>query len=255
MWSLARETLTRLTFDADVDLSPVWTPDGRRIVFSSARTGAYNLYALDISRAGTDQRLTRSANTQLPDSVTADGASVIAHEVQPQTRSDIERVSLAGPNGAPARGEPLVHGPFDDWNGEVSPDGSLLAFQSGGAGTQEIYVSPYPDVSRARWQISSGGGQAPAWTRRGGELIYVDGSGRLTAVAIQRSGGDVHAISRTPIGTRSYASPVPWRSYDVSADGQRFLIIREDETTHASPIQFVVVQHWFDELRRILPTS
>ena len=257
MWSLSRQTLTRLTLDADIDLNPMWTRDARRVIFSSARAGVYNLYALDINRAGSEVRLTRSANTQLPNSVTADGAFVILHEVRPGSGSDIDRFPLQpGQATAPASGERLVHGPSDEWNGEVSPDGSLLAFQSGESDQAEVYVCPYPDVARARWQLSSGGGQEPAWTRGGRELVYVDGSGRLMVVSIERSGGEVHAVSRTTIATRGYANPVPWRSYDVSADGQRFLVIRQDDDgKDAAPIQFTVVQNWVDELRRLLPPS
>ena len=166
----SRQTLTRLTLDADIDLNPMWTRDARRVIFSSARAGVYNLYALDINRAGSEVRLTRSANTQLPDSVTADGAFVILHEVRPGSGSDIDRFPLQpGQASAPASGERLVHGPSDEWNGEVSPDGSLLAFQSGESDQAEVYVCPYPDVARARWQLSSGGGQEPAWTRGGRE--------------------------------------------------------------------------------------
>jgi eukaryotic-like serine/threonine-protein kinase len=256
-WSIARQTLTRLTVDADVDLSPVWTPDGRRIVFSSARTGVYNLYALDVQRAGADVRLTRGANTQLPDSVTADGGFVILHEVRPVTRSGIDRVAL--PSGLTAAGaaERLIDGPFDEWNGEVSPDGSLISFQSGDSGHEEVYICPYPDVNRARWQVSSGGGREPAWVRGGRELAYIDGTGSLAAVGIVRAGDDVRVESRTVIAARVSGSVAawPWRTYDVSADGRRFLVIRgEGAAAQTSPLQFTVVQNWFDELSRLLPS-
>ena len=90
-WDSARQTLARLTFDADIDLAPVWTPDSRRVVFASSRAGGYNLYARDVNGSTADVRLTTSANTQVPDSVTTDGAFVIAHEVRPTTDSDIVR--------------------------------------------------------------------------------------------------------------------------------------------------------------------
>ena len=141
VWNVLRQTLTRLTFDADVDLSPVWTPDGRRIVFASTRTGVYNLYAREVDGAASDMRLTSGANTQLPDSVTSDGAFVIGHEVRPQTRSDLVRFPLNPPRDAgAAAAEGLVETPSEEWNGEVSPDGRFLAYQSEESGqTESMY--------------------------------------------------------------------------------------------------------------------
>jgi eukaryotic-like serine/threonine-protein kinase len=258
MWSLARQTLTRLTFDADIDLSPVWTPDGQRVIFSSARAGAYNVYAVAVNATGADVRLTRSANTQLPDSVTPDGKFVIVHEVRPESESDVDRLALrTTAQPAAAAPEPLLRRPFNEWNGEVSPDGSLLAFESGessgDSGQSEIYISPYPDVTRARWQLSSGGGHAPVWTSGGRELVYIDASTRLTVASIERTGDTVRAVSRTVVAARIYSNLV-WRSYDVSADGKRFLCIRQDEGAPTPSMQFTVVQNWFNEVRRVLPT-
>jgi serine/threonine-protein kinase len=252
-WSVGRQTLTRLTFDPDVDVSPVWMPDGRRIVFSSARSGAYNLYMLDVNRSGSAVRLTTSADTQLPDSVTADGTSLIAHEVRPRTRSDLTRFPLA-PDGRVGAGQALAQTQYNEWNGGVSPDGTLLVFQSVESGDEEIYVAPFPDVARAHWQLSSGGGRAPVWTRGGREVVYLDSAGRLNVVAIERSDGEVRSGSRAMISTSAYTDPVPWRSYDVSADGERFVVIKQDRAAPDSPrAHFVVVQRWFDELRRQLP--
>ena len=258
LWDLSRQTLTRLTFDADVDLSPVWTPDGRRIVFASTRTGVYNLYAREIDGSASDVRLTTGANTQLPDSVTADGVFVIGHEVRPQTRSDLVRFPLdpGRATGAMAA-EGLVETPFEEWNGEVSPDGRFLAYQSDESGQNEVYVRPYPQVASARWQVSSSGGMAPVWTRKGRELIYLDGAHHLTAVAVDTTGPTIRTAVPATLVTTAYASPGPWRAYDVSADGQRFLVMKEGaaRSQDASPPGFVVVQNWFEELKRLVPVK
>ena len=258
VWDLSRQTLTRLTFDADIDLSPVWTPDGRRIVFASTRTGVYNLYAREVDGSSSDVRLTTGANTQLPDSVTADGAFVIGHEVRPRTKSDLVRFPLDPGRGAKAMAaEGLVETPFEEWNGEVSPDGRFLAYQSEESGQTQVYVRPYPRGANARWQVSSSGGMAPVWTRKGHELIYLDGAGRLTAVAVDTTASTVQTAMPVTLVTTAYAAPGPWRAYDVSADGQRFLVMKEGagRPQDASPPGFVVVQNWFEELKRLVPSK
>jgi serine/threonine-protein kinase len=257
VWSLGRQTLTRQTFDRDVDICPVWTPDGRRLVFASTRTGVFNLYVRDVDNARSDVRLTSSANTQLADSITPDGAFVIAHEVRPQSKSDLVRVSLASGTGAgSAVGEGLVDGPFNEWNGEVSPDGRFLAYQSTESGETEVYVRPYPNVTGARWQVSSGGGTEPAWTRNGRELIYLDAAQHLTAAEVKVSDASFTTGSIVRLSTTAYAAPGVWRSYDISPDGQRFVVMRStNDSTPITTPAFVVVQHWVDELRRLVPSK
>ena len=258
MWDMARRTLTRLTFDADVDMSPVWTPDGRRVVYTSARTGVYNLYAVDVDGAGPDIRLTAGANTIVPTSVTADGLFVIAQEVRPVTEADLVRVPLAaGPVTTAVTAEGLVETPFDEWSGEVSPSGRFVAYLSGESGQSEIYVRPYPPVSSARWQVSSGGANDAAWTRGGRELIYSDQRGRLLAVPVVAMGPTFRTGVPSALGWGIDTPYVAWRNYDVSPDGLRFLVLKKlAETPQAtSPVGFVVVQHWFEELKRLLPSQ
>ena len=258
VWSLARQTLTRLTFDPDVDLSPVWTPDSRRVVFASARTGVYNLYARDVDGTAPEVRLTSGANTQLPDSVTPDGTFVIGHEVRPQTKSDVARFALApGSGNGVAASDDLVNTSFEEWNGEVSPDGRFLAYQSAESGQTEVYVRPFPQGATARWQVSAGGGTAPVWTRDGRELVYLDADHHVTAVTVETTGATFRAGAPATLVRTEYAGPgLPWRTYDVSPDGQRFLVMKRDGSPQdaALPV-FVVVQNWFEELKRLLPSK
>ena len=258
MWDLARKTLTRLTFDADVDMNPVWTPDGRRVVFASSRTGVFNLYARDVDESTPDVRLTAGANTQLPSSVTHDGAFVIGQEVRLHTRSDLVRVALAPGRGAGATAaESVVETPLDEWNGEVSPDGRFIAYESDESGQSEVYVRPYPQASNARWQVSSGGGTEPVWTRGGRELIYRVDALRLTAVPVETPGLAFRTGTPSTLAVRVDPVSAAWRAYDVSADGQRFLVMRKppDGLRATVPAGFVVVQNWFEELKRLVPAK
>ncbi len=253
LWNLARQTLTRQTFDPDIDLAPVWTPDGRRLLFASTRTGAFNIYSHDVNDPHGDVRLLASPNTQLPNSVTPDGSGLIAHDVRLKTKSDLIRVPLTSPaGGAPVD---LVNGPFDEWNGELSPDGRFLAYQSTESDAIEVFVRPYADANGPHWQVSSGGGVEPVWSRDGRELIYLDASRRLTSVKVGTSGSTFTFGTPTTISTTPIASGGIWRSYDIAPDGQRFLVMKQEAgTSLAVAPGFVVVQNWLEELRALVPS-
>jgi serine/threonine-protein kinase len=255
-WDLARQTLARLTFDADMDIAPVWTPDSRRVVFASARTGAYNLYARDVDGAAGDVRLTSGANTQVPGSVTPDGTRVIAQEVRPETKSDLVGFALTPAGGAGlAAAEGLVETPFEEWSGEISPDGRFIAYQSEESGQSEIYVRPSQVGATARWQVSSGGGDAPVWTLGGRELLYLDAAGQVMAVAT--TGAAFRPGRPSTLAGRIEPMGLAWRTYDVSSDGQRFLVMKKlpERAQDTSAPGFVVVQHWFEELARLVPAK
>ena len=110
---------------------------------------------------------------------------------------------------------------------EISPDGRYLAYQSDESGRYEVYVRPFPQVDRGRWQISTGGATRPVWARSGRELFYLDESGALTAVPVQTSGPTFIVGSPATVFDTKYVEPNPARHYDVSPDGQRFLMLKD----------------------------
>ena len=151
---------------------------------------------------------------------------------------------------------PLVRTPFTERNGIVSPDGRWLAYEANDSGQFEIYVRPYPDVDRGHWQVSTGGGTRPLWARTGQELFYLSLTGALMRVAIER-GPTWAASAPTKLLNEGYFTVPgvnPGRTYDISPDGQRFLMIKAGGASDqvAAP-QIVVVQNWFEELRRLVP--
>jgi eukaryotic-like serine/threonine-protein kinase len=168
-WDLARLTLTRLTFTRGLDMHPVWSPDGRRVFFSSDRDGARNLFAQAADGTGTAARLTTSPNGQDATAVTPDGKQLLFTELAPQSGSDVMQVAVTEPHTV----TPLVHTSAVERNGTVSPEGRWLAYEANDSGSFEIYVRPYPDVASGRWQISAEGGRQPLWSRDGRELFYV----------------------------------------------------------------------------------
>ena len=145
---------------------------------------------------------------------------------------------------------PLVQNLFPGAFAEISPDGRYLAYQSDDSGTLEVHVRPFPQVDSGRWQISTGGGTRPAWSRSGRELFYVDASMTLTAVPVRTSGPTFSMGSPAKVFDTKYAQPRPARHYDVSADGQRFLMLRASAADlNATPAGMVVVEHWLEELK------
>ncbi len=253
---VGRETLTRLTSDPGVDQIPVWTPDGRRVIWTSQRsgTGNPNLFWQAADGTGAAERLTTNPLPQFPTSVAPDGMRVVLFENSAKTAS--QDVSMVALNGQRAT-EMIVATSAMETGGEVSPDGRWLAYQSNESGQFEVYVRPFPKVDTGRWQISTLGGTRPAWARSGRELFYLDGEGLLTAVPVQTGGptfsaGKPTRILNTRYHAGSTARGIDVRGYDVSADGQRFLMIKESEPSgqaQAETARMVVVLNWFEELK------
>jgi serine/threonine-protein kinase len=262
IWSLAGETLTRLTFDSATDGWGLWTPDGRRVIFNSTRSGSRgiaigNLYWQASDGTGAAERLIDSPNSQMPNAITPDGTKLVVREVTADG-SDLLLLPLQGER----RTQPLVQTPYTERNADISPDGRWLAYESNESGEFEVYVRPFPNVNDGRWQVSTGGGTVPLWARNGREMFFMTLRGEsLMAAAILESPGNAAFRSGTPIklfDTRGYFAPTggpnqrdPGRTYDVSADG-RFLMIKDVSVRQetSAPQSITVIQNWVEELKR-----
>ena len=253
VWDVVRLTLTRLTFTPGIDSYPVWTPDGRRLLWASDREGGRNLYAQAADGTGAVERLTTSPNLQNATAVTPDGTRLIFTETAPQTGDDVMQVSVTGTHTV----TPLVRTPAAERNGIVSPDGRWLAYEASDSGSVEIYVRPYPDVASGRWQVSTGGGERPLWSRDGRELFYVSPTAALMRVGVERAASWAATTPTMLLKDGSVMTPGNnlGRNYDISKDGQRFLTVRPVKASDAPPPQMVVVQHFDQELKRLVPTK
>ena len=194
VWDLAGQTLRQLTFDPGDDTWPVWTADGRHIVFASSRAvpGPFNLYRQAVDGTGTVDRLLASITQQFPTAATPDGTLIVGYEVAARAARDLVLFPL-GDAARQLRSEPLIQTAFDELGADVSPDGHYTAYQSNESGRSEIEVRPFPQVSKGRWRISNGSGTQPRWSRDGRELFYVDGESMLNAVKIQTTGSTFNA--------------------------------------------------------------
>ena len=146
--------------------------------------------------------------------------------------------------------------PFNEQNAEVSPDGAWLAYQSNASGTDEICVQPFPDVEQGRWQVSTGGGTQPLWAPSGRELFYRAPDGKLMAVPIRPGPGFTRGNAVVVVDRAYFAGAgALGRTYDVSPDGTRFLMIKDAAASTGTAPQLVVVLNFFEELKRLVPTK
>ena len=177
------------------------------------------------------------------------------YEIHPQTQPDLVALSLDGDGSS----EPLLVTEFNEWNAEISPDGRWLAYQADASGQYEIYLRPFPNVDEGLQQVSRGGGFQPLWSRDGSELFYLGPGGPLTAVSV-RTDPSFDFGNPEVVFEESYFDAfagVGGRTYDVSPNGERFLMIKAggvagDETP---PAELILVQNWLDELKRLVPTD
>jgi serine/threonine-protein kinase len=247
-----RPPLTRLTTDPGLDLGPIWTLDGRRIIFASDRSGGVmNLWWQSADGTGTAERLTTSPDRQAATSLTLDG-DVLFNDQAPNTGSDIMRLPLRGDR----RPVVVLQTKANEGNAIVSRDGHWMAYESDSSGHAEIYVRPYPNVEAAPRQVSPAGGTRPLWARNGKELFYVAPDGALMRIPVEATAAvwnngkpeKLFDMQESNIGGLL-------RTYDVSPDGQRFLLVRPAGIDPGASPNMILVQHFDEELKHLVLTK
>jgi serine/threonine-protein kinase len=251
LYDLARDTLTRFTFEGNTNRNAVWTPDGKRIAFYSNKDGAtVSLYWQLADGSGGPERLRTSDHGSIPRSFSPDGQLLAFHENNPKTGKDIWVLRLSD-----RKAEPFLRTPFNEGGPIFSPDGHWLAYVSDESGRPEIYVQPYPGPG-GKWQISTEGGTEPAWNHNGRELFYRSGN-KMMAVDVATQPSFSAGKPRLLFEGQYFMSvwPLLGTAYDVSADGQRFLMVKGTEQAAASGTQINVVLNWFEELKQKVPAG
>jgi len=252
IWDLIRSRLRNLTLDPSEDRFPSWR-NGHQIVFSSSRgDGQVHLWSQEVDGTGAAEPLTTNGNLQVVTGITTDGATAIYSELTPSMGRDLMEVALDGTR----RVTPLLSTEFEERNGTVSPDNHWLAYESNRSGSFDIYVRPFPNVGGREFPVSTAGGRQPLWSRDGKELFYFGPDNALMDAAVEASGATWSA--GTPVKLlepRYYTGTGTGRAYDVSKDGH-FLMIKgpAGDSPAASP-SIIVVQHFDDELKRLVPTN
>ena len=264
VWDFARETLTRLTFDQGYDGFPEWMPDGKTVIFNSGRGGVGNLYRKAVDGTGVVERLSESDDTHFPFTVTPDGTRLVLGERSGVSGVlDLAVLTLDGDSAV----EPLLDTDFVVSNAHLSPGGRWLAYQSDASGGFEVYVRPFPNVDSGRWQISSGGGFHALWGPDGHELFFRTSEGALMRVTIDTGDtGDTDSAFRPGnperlIEAGAYFLGPLARTFDISPDGRRFLMIKEGvaasdaDDPYGELTRLIVVQNWFQELNARVPVD
>lgn len=242
VYNIRRSTASRLTFTEDNNW-PTWTPDATRVIFSSSREGAENLFLRKADGSDDALRLTTSDLRHRPESVSPDGTVLTYRESKPTGGWDIWRLRLDG-EGAPT---PFRATPFQEYGSVFSPDGRWVAYTSNESGTYEVYVEPF-SAPGAKSLVSTGGGGGPIWARNGRELAYNTGK---TLMVVPIRGGDVLTIGSPRALFESDNLGDTVANYDVAPDGDRFLVVRSTEPV----TELRVVLNWTEELKRLVPAE
>lgn len=239
IWTIEveRRAATRFTFQPELQLAPVWSPGGERIAFACSEDGPLNLCVKAVSGMDEEQRLTKSQNTQVPEDWSRDGRFLLYQESSSETGRDLWIFPMTPEQGSAER-EPasFLRTPFDESQGQFSADGRWIAYCSDESGRDEIYVRSFQGAERAsggKWRVSTGGGSQPRWRGDGKELFYLTADGTVMAAAVSDiASGFETGTPRALFGPVSVSSPERDFAYDVTDDGQRFIMVTsEDESS------------------------
>jgi eukaryotic-like serine/threonine-protein kinase len=254
LWILdiARGNLQQMTNDPGQDAQPTWLWDSRRVMFSSTRDGPPNLYVQSWDGTGAATRLTTSDNPQYPQVIGSENGFAIFIEQRPGS-NDLGLVRLRE-DGAATSGDArmLFDGPYNENTAAVSFDNRLIAYTSNESGMNEVYARTFPALAN-RIKVSTAGGTRPVFSRDGRELFYAELGGRIMAVAVSVDGsfGTPKKLFDWPtIGIPGFG-----RTFDVTPDGRRFLMVKEADEAQAGSSDINIVVNWIETLKQRLPAN
>jgi serine/threonine protein kinase len=242
VYDVLRGIRTRFTFDPAAEFEAIWSPDGRTIIFSSNRKGYFDLYRKSSNGAGAEELLYADDHLKRPLSWSPDGKLLLLSAADPATGTHLWTLPLAGD----PKPVPFLRTAFNEQNGQFSPDGRWVAYQSNESGRDEVYAAPFPGPGGKR-QISSGGGSFPRWRKDGKEMFYVAADLRLTAADVSTKADTLEVGAARPLFGTVYTAG-GFYTYDISADGQRILMAVPP--AHGAGEPLTLVQNWAAELKK-----
>jgi eukaryotic-like serine/threonine-protein kinase len=247
IYDLGRDVKTRFTFSRDTKGPAVWSPTGAEIVFSETDKGSFTLRRKASNGAGNEdpvRTVDEGKIEGLPGSWSGDGR-YIALTVEGNPMQPVPSEIWVFPFGD-RKPYPFIHGAFDVASPRFSPDARWLAYVSNESGRSEIYVTPFP-AKNTKVQISSTGGNWPVWRQDGKEIYYVDPAGELTAAEIKIKSSELTVGKTQQLFQQSFVES-SGQPFDLSMDGQQFLVNRVGEPGMAKPV--TVILNWHVGLRK-----
>jgi Tol biopolymer transport system component/DNA-binding winged helix-turn-helix (wHTH) protein len=243
IYDLTRGLRTRFPLDPGVEMIGVWSPDGRTVAFDSSRKGRHDLYRRAADGTGNEELLYADNLEKGPSSWSPDGQWLLYNALSPGSQWDVWVLPLSPKKpDASAQPYPFLQTAFNEQQAQFSPDGQWVLYQSDESGRGEIYVTRFP-VPRGKRRISMAGGSQPRWRRDGKEIFYISPEGNLTVVPVTMNRaiievGEPRALFGPLMGDQGF-------TYDVSADGRRFLAETSWQgNALAGNDALILVQNW-----------
>ncbi len=237
---LANNAMTRLTFSPGLNQDAVWSPDGRRLAYGSSKKLNFSIFQKNADGSGSEEEIADlGVMQQNPWDWSRDGKFLLLRKDQ-----ELWYMSLED-----RQAKPFLPGQSPARNAQFSPDGKWVAYSSNETGNWEVYVSAFPNPT-SKWQVSRGGGEEPRWRRDGKELFYLSSDGKMSAVPVKVGNSFEAGPPDTLFQThpRQPVSAMDFFSYDVTADGQRFLINTKVDEPSAPPLSIVL--NWASDLEK-----
>ena len=258
IWDVVRETMMRLTLDEGPSYAnPLWTLDGKRIVYTLNRENVFgmgDIYWKAADGTGEAQKLASSPGRGLfPWSWSRDGKTLAVWEftLSPM-RNDIGLLSMEGDHVR----KPLLQEKYSEEDPQISHDGRWMAYSSNESGKFEVYVRPFPNVNKGKWQVSTSGGNSPLWSPDDRALFYRSGDAAMAAPVETEPTfklGKPTVLFRGSFPGRPGLDLPDFAYWDISPDGKRFLMLKKP--TAEAPRKINIVVNWFEELKQRVPTK
>ena len=236
IYDLARDIRTRFTFSASIDGVTLWSPDGTSIAFLSSRQGKFDIFRKSSSGSGSEELLLASNVNKFPHSWSPDGRYIafVQNDLGTNTKKDIWILPVDGEEEPRA----LLHSEFNEDSPQFSPDGRWMAYMSDQSGRNEVYVIPFPSGD-GKWQVSAGGGEVPRWGKGGREIFYLSRDNTLMTATVAAEADSFQVSELSPLFRIFPSQDIDWK-YDLSSDGQSFLVNVGAVQEVFSPIHLVV---------------